>query len=79
MERSLIRCSQVAVGKAELSAAVIEYEKDINLVGSLDHNNNALPDQHNFETDLKELAGYMQSWVLVGVIANILVSPFGKR
>jgi len=49
-------CSQVASEKAELSAALIEYEKDINLLESLYNNNKELLDQHELDTDLKELA-----------------------
>ena len=51
--------SQVASEKAELSAALVEYEKDINLLESLYNDNKALLDQHNLDTDLKELAGYV--------------------
>ena len=47
---------QVASEKAELSAALIEYEKDINLLESLYNNNKALFDQHELDTDLRELA-----------------------
>jgi len=39
-------------------AALIEYEKDINLLESLYNNNKALLDQHELDTDLKELAEY---------------------
>ena len=49
---------QVASEKAELSAALIEYEKDINLLESLYNNNKALFDQHELDADLKELAEY---------------------
>ena len=49
---------QVASEKVELSAALIEYEKDINLLESLYNNNKALFDQHELDTDLRELAGY---------------------
>jgi len=55
-------CSQVASEKAELLAALIEYEKDINLLESLYNNNKALLDQHELNTDLKELAEY--EWFL---------------
>ena len=51
-------CSQVASEKAELLAALIEYEKDINLLESLYNNNKELLDQQNLDTDLKELAEY---------------------
>jgi len=40
-------------------AALIEYEKDINLLESLYNNNKALLDQHELDTDLKELAEYV--------------------
>ena len=63
--RSLITllypCSQVASEKAELLAALIEYEKDINLLESLYNNNKELLDQQNLDTDLKELAEYAWS------------------
>ena len=52
----LFLCSQVASEKAELVAALIEYEKDINLLESLYNNNKALFDQHELDTDLRELA-----------------------
>jgi hypothetical protein len=39
-------------------AALIEYEKDINLLESLYNNNKELLDQHELDTDLKELAEY---------------------
>ena len=39
-------------------AALIEYEKDINLLESLYNNNKELLDQHELNTDLKELAEY---------------------
>ena len=48
--------SQVASEKAELLAALAEYEKDINLLESLYNNNKELLDQQNLDTDLKELA-----------------------
>jgi len=51
-------CSQVASEKAELLAALIDYEKDINLLESLYNNNKELLDQHELDTDLKELAEY---------------------
>jgi hypothetical protein len=50
--------SQVASEKAELLAALIEYEKDINLLESLYNNNKELLDQHELDIDLKELAEY---------------------
>ena len=53
--------SQVASEKAELLAALIEYEKDINLLESLYNNNKELLDQQNLDTDLKELAEYVWS------------------
>jgi len=58
----LCPCSQVASEKEELSAALIEYEKDINLLESLYNNNKELLDQHELNTDLKELAEY--EWFL---------------
>jgi hypothetical protein len=51
-------CSQVASEKAELLAALIEYEKDMNLLESLYNNNKELLDQHELDIDLKELAEY---------------------
>ena len=57
----LYPCSQVASEKAELLAALIEYEKDINLLESLYNNNKELLDQQNLNTDLKELAEYAWS------------------
>ena len=60
----LYQCSQVASEKAELSAALIEYEKDINLLESLYNNNKELLDQQNLDTDLKELAKYAWSCLL---------------
>jgi len=54
-------CSQVASEKAELLAASIEYEKDINLLESLYNDNKELLDQHKLDTDLKELEGYAWS------------------
>jgi len=46
-------------------AALIEYEKDINLLESLYNNNKELLDQHELDTDLKELAEY--EWFLLPV------------
>ena len=57
----LYPCSQVASEKAELLAALTEYEKDINLLESLYNNNKELLDQHSLDTDLKELAEYVWS------------------
>ena len=54
-------CEQVASEKAELFAALIEYEKDINLLESLYNNNKELLDQNNLDTDLKEFAEYAWS------------------
>ena len=54
-------CSQVASEKAELLAALTEYEKDINLLESLYNNNKELLDQQNLDTDLRELAEYAWS------------------
>ena len=42
-------------------AALTEYEKDINLLESLYNNNKALFDQHELDTDLRELAEYVWS------------------
>ena len=53
--------SQVASEKAELLAALTEYEKDINLLESLYNDNKELLDQHSLDTDLKELAEYAWS------------------
>ena len=53
--------SQVASEKAELLAALTEYEKDINLLESLYNDNKELLDQHKLDTDLKELAEYAGS------------------
>ena len=50
--------SQVASEKAELMAALTEYEKDVNLLESLYNNSKALFDQHELDTDLRELAKY---------------------
>jgi hypothetical protein len=58
-------CSQVKSEKEEFLAALIEYEKDINLLESLYNNNKALLDQHELDTDLKELAEY--AWFLLPV------------
>ena len=49
-------CSQVASEKAELLAALTEYEKDINALESLYNDNKELLDQHKLDTDLRELA-----------------------
>jgi hypothetical protein len=57
----LCLCSQVASEKAELLAALTEYEKDINLLESLYNDNKELLDQHKLDTDLKELAEYAWS------------------
>ena len=46
-------------------AALIEYEKDINLLESLYNDNKELLDQHRLDTDLKELAEY--AWLLLPV------------
>ena len=54
----LYPCLQVASEKAELLAALIEYEKDINLLESLYNDNKGLLDQQNLDTDLRELAEY---------------------
>jgi hypothetical protein len=56
--------SQVASEKAELLAALIEYEKDMNLLESLYNNNKELLDQHELDTDLKELAEYACSLLI---------------
>jgi hypothetical protein len=57
--------SQVASEKTELLAALTEYERDINLLESLYNNNKELLDQHELDTDLKELAEYV--WFLLPV------------
>ena len=57
----LYPCAQVASEKAELLAALIEYEKDINLLESIYNDNKQLLDQHKLDTDLKELAEYAWS------------------
>ena len=54
--------SQVASEKAELLAALSEYEKDINFLESLYNSNKELLDQQNLDTDLKELAEYAWSF-----------------
>ena len=54
----LYPCSQVASEKAELVTALTEYEKDIDLLELLYNNNKALFDQHELDTDLRELAEY---------------------
>ena len=67
-------CSQVASEKAELLAALTEYEKDINLLESLYNNNKELLDQQNLDTDLKELAEYawscFRSWLFLTMAQN---------
>jgi len=52
-------CSQVASENAELLAALVEYEKDINLLELLYNNNKELLDQHELDRDLKELEEYV--------------------
>ena len=42
-------------------AALVQYEKDINLLESLYNNNKELLDQQNLDTDLKELGEYAWS------------------
>ena len=54
-------CSQVASEKAELLAALTEYEKDISLLEALYNSNKELLDQHTLDTDLKTLAEYAWS------------------
>jgi hypothetical protein len=54
--------SQVASEKAELLAALTEYERDINLLESLYNNNKELLDRHELDTDLQVLAKY--AWFL---------------
>lgn len=56
---------QLAPGRAELVAALAEYERDINLLKSLYDNNRALFEQHEVDADLKELAQY--AWFLLPV------------
>jgi hypothetical protein len=63
--RIFYSCSQVESEKEEFLAALIEYEKDINLLESLYNNNKELLDQHELDTDLKELAEYV--WFLLPV------------
>ena len=52
---------QVVSEKAELLAALTEYEKDINLLESLYNDNKELLGQQKLDTDLKELAEYAWS------------------
>ena len=66
----LYPCSQVASEKAELLAALIEYEKDTNLLESLYNDNKGLLDQQNLDTDLKELAEYAWSCSLFTAGSN---------
>jgi hypothetical protein len=54
----LYPCPQIESEKAEFLAALIEYERDINLLDSLYNNNKELLDQHELDIDLKELAEY---------------------
>ena len=56
---NLYPCSQVASEKKELLEALTEYEKDINLLELLYNHNKKLMDQHNLDTDLKELKKYV--------------------
>ena len=42
-------------------AALTEYERDINLLESLYNDHKELLDQHQLDTDLKELAEYAWS------------------
>ena len=63
LRTNLHPCLQVASEKAELLAALTEYEKDINLLESLYNNNKELLDQQNLDTDLKELAEYACSYI----------------
>ena len=51
-------CSQVASEKAELLAALTEYEKDIHLLESFYNEHKELLDQQDLDVDLKELAEY---------------------
>ena len=55
----LYPCSQVASERVELLEALTEYEKDINLLELLYNHNKKLMDQHNLDTDLKELKKYV--------------------
>ena len=56
---------QVASAKAGLVATLTEFERDTNLLESLYNNDKALFDQHEVDTDLKELAQY--AWFLLPV------------
>ena len=58
----LYPCSQLALEKADLLAAVTEYETDINLLESLYNNNKELLDQQDLYTDQKELGEYAWSY-----------------
>ena len=55
----LYRYPQVAAEKAELFALLMEYEKDISLFDALYDDDEALLDQHDLDTGLKELPGYL--------------------
>ncbi len=59
---------QVASEKAELLAALTEYEKDINLLELLYNNNKELLDQQNLDTDVKELAEHARSYFLFAAV-----------
>jgi hypothetical protein len=49
------RWSQVASEKAEVAAALVEYERDISLLESIYNEHKALLDHRRLDTDLKEL------------------------
>jgi hypothetical protein len=52
---------QVASEKAELLAALVEYEKDINHLEALYNEHKVLLDQHCLDADMRELARYPSS------------------
>ena len=74
----LYPCLQVASEKAELLAALTEYEKDINLLESLYNNNKELLDQQNLDTDLKELAEYWWSHFLFAAGSDDGAEPYAS-
>ena len=53
--------SQVALERGELLTALVEYEKDMNLLESIYNDNKDLLDHHELDTDLKELTEYAWS------------------
>jgi len=70
-------CEQVSLEKAELFAALTEYEKDINLLESLYNDNKELLDQNNLDTDLKEFAEY--AWSCLPFADEVDASQTHKR